>query len=313
MLQGIHSAWQGWEAWIGTGKLPALFLAALLYLLIRAKSRGAQRKLVYYGSAAAVLAICPVTAAVLMKYQTAFYDYPFIWSLVPMTLVIAFGATVFLQENLRKGGGWRAAASLVILLAFCVMLLVLSGGMGPRGVYVPEETAAKERAKAVWQEMQPRLQETQELRGQQVCLWAPQEIMDIARREPVSVLPLLLYGRNMWDEALNAYTYDSYSAELQELYLWMEAYAQEAASGEDAAGQADGQTEAQGIGQAVGQTTGQADGQTVREVRQKVEQAFSLGANCVLLPKGVADILPAAAEWADVTELSEYDLLQKRS
>ena len=97
----------------------------------------------------------------------------------------------------------------------------------------------------------------------------------------------------MWDEALNAYTYDSYSAELQELYLWMEAYAQEAASGEDA--------------------DGQADGQTVREVRQKVEQAFSLGANCVLLPKGVADILPAAAEWADVTELSEYYLLQKRS
>ena len=63
----------------------------------------------------------------------------------------------------------------------------------------------------------------------------------------------------------------------------------------------------------IGQTTGQADGQTVREVRQKVEQAFSLGANCVLLPKGVADILPAAAEWADVTELSEYYLLQKRS
>ena len=32
----------------------------------------------------------------------------------------------------------------------------------------------------------------------------------------------MIYGRNMWEESLNAYTYDTYSQEFRELYLWIE-------------------------------------------------------------------------------------------
>ena len=31
----------------------------------------------------------------------------------------------------------------------------------------------------------------------------------------------MIYGRNMWQEHLNAFTYDVYSHEQQELYAWM--------------------------------------------------------------------------------------------
>ncbi|MBR1855233.1 MAG: hypothetical protein IJ794_19180 [Lachnospiraceae bacterium] len=337
MLQWIRSAWQGWASWIGTGKLPALLFAALLYLLMGYRLRGAQRKLVYYGGGAALLALCPVTAAFLMKYQTAFYDYPFIWSIVPVTMLIAFGVTVFLWENWRRNGGFKGWMFNAVLVVFCGMILYLSGGMGPKGVYVPMEAAAKEKAQTVWAEMLPYLQEAQGLQGRKVCLWAPQEILETARMQPVTTagiepvagegqLPELLYGRNMWDAALNAYTYDVYPEEVQQLYLWMEAFSEKARTGRDeASSQKTAETAAEtdeaaggtaetaaGTDEAAEITEFGAETDIAAKAREKVELAFSLGVNCVLLPKGVVEFEPDAVKWADIAELSEYYLLIKQ-
>ena len=184
------------------------------------------------------------------------------------------------------------------------------------------------------------------MRGQTVCLWAPREILETARMQPVAVtwmqpvetvgiesvavagqLPELLYGRNMWDAALNAYTYDVYPEEVQQLYCWMEAFSEKARIGRDEAGmQKTAETEmgaiaqeaetASGMVEAIGkaETTGgteevAGEKDIATQIRENVELAFSLGANCVLLPKGMVEFEPDAVKWADVAELSEYYLL----
>ena len=52
-----------------------------------------------------------------------------------------------------------------------------------------------------------------------VCLWAPQDIMQYVRAVDGSVL--LPYGRDMWQEALGAYSYDTYPADIKKMYRWM--------------------------------------------------------------------------------------------
>ena len=78
----MTDAWLGWKSFISNGKLAALLLAALIFLWYNRKQ--VERKLLVYTSVMAVCCILPVTAVVLMGYQTKFYDYEWIWSLVPL-------------------------------------------------------------------------------------------------------------------------------------------------------------------------------------------------------------------------------------
>ena len=103
----------------------------------------------------------------------------------------------------------------------------------------------------------------------------------------------------MWDKALNAYTYDVYPEELKELYTWMEEAAQTDA------------TEADTKQEEAAQTDTADAGAAAKKLRGNVEKAFSLGADCVLLPKSVAGIDPVSADWVRVVELDEYYLLMK--
>lgn len=270
----LWNAWSGWLEFTDGGKLVVLFLAAVWYLILGRKLRGPQGRLVFYGGIAAVLCIFPVTAAVLMKYQTLFYDYPWIWSYVPLTAVIALGGTVFLTEQCKS---WQGIVKNTILALLCVGLLVLCGGLGRGGA--DTEAAVREQ-----DQVRDVLEMVKESCGEEFCLWAPREILEYTRSLDAGVC--LLYGRNMWDAALDAYSYDVYSKETGELYEWMEHlrdYEKE---------------------------TSEA------EVRTHVGQAFAMGADCILLPKAEAgyqgDILTLAKEGElEVIELEGYYLLKK--
>lgn len=356
MLTGIRSAWHGWLQFADAGKLPAVLLALLLWMILGRKTRGAQTRLVYYGAGAAFLCVFPVTAMILMKYQTAFYDYPFLWNLVPMTILIAFGGTLFLTEHWKKedgGLGYRSLFYNAFLTIACAAVLALCGGLGNGAVYA--NTAVRENA-ADREEVLQVLAEAEELAvqrrsvqntgsgwqkksaqdgadgqkaetdvqssGQQqteICIWAPAELLTWARTQRSGVT--LLYGRNMWDPALNAYSYDVYPEELKRLYRWMEGIEEPVDSAAEEASE------------------GEADAYTESGVRERVGQAFALGADCVLLPKelpgddaqwiealrvtgteaegAAAHTAGLEAEWAvwdeyaDWTDLGEYYLLVK--
>lgn len=213
MGESLRSAWAGWMGFADRGKLAALLLVLCCYLLLGKKRKGPQGRLILYGSIAAVLCICPVTAAALMKYQTLFYGYPWIWSIVPLTATVALGGTLFLTEQWKTGAGYRTLLYNATLTILCAGVLVLCGGLGAGRVNALEERAGRERAEEI-------LRAVEESCGTDCCLWAPREILEYARvREGA---PRLLYGRNMWDAALNAYSYDTYSEEVREMYLWME-------------------------------------------------------------------------------------------
>ena len=212
MAELLRSARQGWQAFNADGRLAAALLISLTILWVYYKSVK-EKAFLIYTTAVTLLCILPVTGAALMLYQTWFYDYRWIWSTVPMTAMIGFAVTLFLTEFLQgltgKGRKKQILATVMILAVLC-----FCGGMGARPF---ESFGSRERQQAeeILMELKDKLQ------GEQICLWAPREVLEYARAYDGEIQ--LLYGRNMWDPALNAYSYENYSQELTELYQWMEA------------------------------------------------------------------------------------------
>lgn len=263
MAELIRNAWLGWLRFIQDGKVIALFLAALLFLQTRPKKAVKSSFLLY----AAVMALCcmaPATAALLMLYQTRFYDYEWIWSLVPLTAVAAYGFAEFLAEYWKdfKGSFWKKGLPAVLLL---LGVLLLSGGLGKTEWDSREEAQERHRAQML----------LRELKGQagdgQICLWAPETVMEYAREFDGGIC--LVYGRNMWEPSLNAYTYDTYEPSVVELYQWMGQCGREFPAGD-----------------------GYEEGRAA--ARRCAETARSMGVNCILLPKEAAQDKVAELEAA---------------
>ncbi|MFR8844281.1 MAG: hypothetical protein ACLVGL_04025 [Waltera sp.] len=112
MMTLLQSALTGWTDYTQHGKFAALLLLAILYLGFvlygsgkEANASGAEKarkRLYLYGALVTFGCICPVTALILLKYQTAFYSYVWIWAAVPQTALIAWAATDFLCNLLKK-------------------------------------------------------------------------------------------------------------------------------------------------------------------------------------------------------------------
>lgn len=218
MAELFRNAWLlGWLRFTNSGKLAAVLLASLLFLWLSGRWKR-QKALFSYSALMSLFCMLPVTAIVLMLYQTRFYDYEWIWSTVPMTIVSAWGITELLEEAWgsfslspgRKHSRWRKGLPVTMLL---LAVLALCGGLGKNVSDRGSELSRRQQAS----EVVAKLLESQ---SGDVCLWAPREILEYARSQSGSLR--LLYGRNMWDKSLNAYAYDTYSEEIQELYLWME-------------------------------------------------------------------------------------------
>ena len=112
MMTLLQSALTGWTDYTQHGKFAALLLLAILYLGFvlygsgkEANASGAEKarkRLYLYGALVTFGCICPVTALILLKYQTAFYSYVWIWAAVPQTALIAWAATDFLCNLLKE-------------------------------------------------------------------------------------------------------------------------------------------------------------------------------------------------------------------
>lgn len=219
MWKLLGDAWTGWLDYIYAGKYAALlFLALLGYWFYDKKKR--QPVLMLYTTVLTVCCIFPLTAVLLMQYQTRFYDYQWIWNYVPLTAVVALGATVFLSAQRERGRGAEGAEPAGGRLAVAAVLtvgLVLVCGLLREPVFdTREQREQQEKAAAVLDELMG-LEELAEM--EEICLWAPTEIMASARASYPQLC--LIYGRDMWDMALRAYTYETYDETRQDLYHWM--------------------------------------------------------------------------------------------
>lgn len=209
MAELLRNAWTGWFRVTGEGKSMALFLAALLFLWAGGRQEK-EKPLLCYSTLMAICCILPVTAAALMLYQTRFYDYEWIWSAVPVTIVTAYAGTR-VQAECWQGFRREAWKKGLPVTAGLLAAALLCGGVNDMGA--ERERAREQRAEAAG------LLAAVGADDGDICLWAPREIMECIRRLDSSIL--LPYGRNMWEEALDAYSYDTYPEETRKLYRWM--------------------------------------------------------------------------------------------
>lgn len=213
MQELMRNAWAGWSGYITDGKYAVLLLGILLiYLFGRMKAKqefsgnGVLQLLMTYTSAVTVLAVCPMTAALLMMYQTRFYDYMWVFSLIPVTLVIACGFVCLGREVAKK---YRP-----VYVLFCLVLVLLCGNLDRQSESREEQAADREICMTLLDKL------SEKGNTENICLWAPKDLMTHMRSLDGGIR--LLYGRNLWDTSLNAYTYDTYDRETVSLYEWME-------------------------------------------------------------------------------------------
>ena len=241
----LRSALTGWTDYTQHGKFAAFLLLAILYLGFRLYGASGKmpwksmngtmqrpgrsydensRKLFYlYGVLITFGCICPVTALILLKYQTGFYSYVWIWAAVPQTALIAWAATDFLycllkERTLRNGMA-------VLLLAGILFL-----GGNPGSEWTLTQTAqiptlatgdmAQQKQEA-WEVLEQLSAYSDAQRGtREFTLWAPKEIMAAARAYSAQIRPV--YGRSIWEASRGSYSYDTNEIWQEDLYLWMD-------------------------------------------------------------------------------------------
>lgn len=215
---------EGYTQYITYGKYLVLVFAALLYLWNQTKEK--TKPLLLYGICSLFLVIFAPTAMALVKYQTYYYDYPWLFGLVPVTVLIAWGVVCFLLECRKKAAEDKSGKRIGILSVVLLLgILFLCGNM----------TGSVNGKKKTANEAEQALQSTEEIlslvhekaaNADNICIWGPKTALEYMRAIDPTVT--LLYGRTMWEPSLGGYTYDTYSEEQTALYQWMEELVQNA-------------------------------------------------------------------------------------
>lgn len=301
MTELIGNAWLGWKDYTDNGKLAALLLAVLLFLWFGQK-KVEKKVFLLYTTIMTVCCIFPLTAAVLMVYQTRFYDYEWIWSMVPLTAAVAWGTVILLMKvwpDLQPAE-WRRGVPVTV---FSLAVILLCGNLGDMPVDQEKQETDRQQAYKILgmvKEAYP---------GEELCLWAPREILEYAREADASVK--LPYGRDMWDASLGAYSYDVYDGERNAMYHWMEACA--------LLGESDGSVMFEGDGETVQRTGEEAEGskETLEgnpmgagsTTELCAGYARNAGVNCILIPDTAAPETVQRLEnalGADAHKLEDY-------
>lgn len=209
LLSYLEKAVDGIGRYGAAQKLLVLFFAVLLFAWLSEKKviTGKQNHLLIYSLMMTAVLLIPVTAVAVLLYQTAYYDYEWSWSMVPVTAVIAFGIVLLLEQEVsqkRKG--------LMTVVIVCILCLCGNQGSCQK---VPEKEAL---LRVEMNEILNGVYAVSDSQG--TVLWGTSGVMQEARRRDGKIR--LIYGRDMWDKKAGAYDYEAYSRELTEAYAWLE-------------------------------------------------------------------------------------------
>ena len=206
---------QGIGRYFEANKLIVLVLAMLLAWWLTDEKPGSEkgRTMIRYTLVMSLVLLFPVTAVFVMIYQTAYYDYEWAWSMVPVTALIAYGAVLLIEKGVQKG-------RLLLGILGVAAVLCLCGNQGTLMTVDSDAAEAQENTAEI-------LREIYALDIEEPCtLWAPKDVMEQVRRLDGKIL--LIYGRDMWDTKAGAYDYEAYSPELTNAYVWLEVMTQQA-------------------------------------------------------------------------------------
>lgn len=269
----LQSALTGWTEYTQHGKFAVFLLLAILYLGFELYGNGMKisrdeknsKCLYLYGVLMTLGCICPVTALVLLKYQTGFYSYVWIWAAVPQTALIAWAATEFLY-HLSKEKSLRNGMAVIILLG----ILFLGGNpvsewTGTQTAQIPSLDTGimsqREQKTSAWETLEQLSAYHDTERGTEesagFTLWAPKDIMAAARAYSAQIRPV--YGRSIWEASMGRYSYDTNETWQEDLYLWMDHL----------------------------ETTGETDGKI--DFAACLDRARKVGIDYILLPEGLSE------------------------
>lgn len=208
---------------MGAGKYLALTLVGIfvLWLMGRYKKNEKTRHLLLFGITMSALVIVPISAMALMAYQTRFYSYRHLLLLlfpmvfIPWALTSAVeGGYSVMKQNAEDGELVKekpfVARMLGVLIATC--LSMLSGNLLTEGVEV-EFTLSGDKVPAI-------VMEALELMEDGDVLVAPDEVIEYARAYDGDLK--LVYGRDMFEPKLKAFTYNVYDENANRIYEWMQ-------------------------------------------------------------------------------------------
>lgn len=202
----------GMEQFFSIDKMVVLLLAVfiLFWLQDKKETSAEANKLLIFALIAGVLLLCPLTAMGGVIYQTAFYDYEWLWSMVPITIILSYAAVLVYDTKVDKTNWKKKAASVVAFL----FLLFWCGNQGMLKTVDADVAVQQEKASQILEVL------VQEAAENEVVLWAPKSIMQEARRSTGTIK--LVYGRDMWEAKAGAYDYEAYSDIMIEAYTWIE-------------------------------------------------------------------------------------------
>ncbi len=214
----------GYTGFIEDGQYLMLFMAALLLLWISEDPR--KREFTKFCLVMLLVLLFPLTAKLLIVYQTAFYNYENLWELLPVTTLLSYGlviAFIRMTASIKKEYGHfksiipkrKEITDQLFIGAVLVVFLFLCGTLSlGKTMSAPsfDSTRMPIEVKAVLDQI-PISEE------EEVYLLAPDSIMTWARIYNGNIhLP---YGRNLVEPKLSAYTYDVYSEDMWLLHDWV--------------------------------------------------------------------------------------------
>lgn len=205
------------------GQYLMLFMAALLFIwLTEAQNK---KEFLRFSLTMLLLLLFPPTAWLLVRYQTAFYGHENIWRLLPLTAVLAYGLVLAgtrmlsgktgVKESRQPASGRKKELLYeMFVMAVLTVLLFLCGTLS-LGRTVTEE---KNRMDGLPEEAAI-LTFLDIPKDDFVYLLAPDEISSWARIYSGNLL--LPYGRDLYEQELTAFLYDTYDEEMLQLHDWI--------------------------------------------------------------------------------------------
>lgn len=200
----------GMTEFFRTDKSVVLLVAAFLYLWLKPKKAAdnKENRMLVYSLIMTVVLLFPITAVAVVIYQTAFYDYAWAWSMVPVAAVVGYAAVQMYQEISRGNTRFQKVLPIVIIL----FVFFICGNQGT--LQTDESTGDDGQIRAIAEAL------VHKEEAYAPVLWAPKNIMQDMRRQTGEIL--LIYGKDMWDEKAGAYDYEVYSEEFTGAYEWLE-------------------------------------------------------------------------------------------
>lgn len=187
-----------------------IFSMAVLVVMWRKASKS-QQKLLCFSALTGVLIICPVTAVILLKGYTPFYDWLDLQQFLPLVLLLGFGATElisWMQKREVPGLHLKQMAKTIISI-LCVVVMLFAGT-----TFHAFDSQAEADENGVPTEVAEILEPLHNMFADKpLVLAAPSDVLMYVRLYEINWQPL--YGRDLWSSKAASYINSGYDVEYE--------------------------------------------------------------------------------------------------